>query len=202
MLLRAPTAGLFGALAWVRRRHRALHPVGAAFEAEVDLGPTAPEPLGPGRTVPGIARVSRGAGLPQPLPDVQGIALKLPSLHGPGRDQDLLFATAWARHLLRPVLRDDSVELSTILPYALPGGEQLVFGLIPCGDGRYDLVSAPVGGRWREPWGEVRLGRRLPQTVAEELRFHPYTSAPDLRPAGPLNALRVPAYRASQSVRR
>lgn len=202
MLLRLPTAALFGAAAWLRRRHRALHPRGTAFAAELELGPAAPAPLGPGRSVPAVVRLSRGAGLPAPLPDVHGVAVKLPSLHGPGRDQDLLFATTWRRHLLRPVRHAHTAEVSSILPFALPGGRREVFGLLPAEAGRYRLASAPVGGTWGAPWGELRLGRELPETVAEELRFHPFATAPDLRPVGPFSELRKPAYRASQSVRR
>ena len=202
MLLRAPTAGLFGGLAWLRGRHRSFHPRGAAFAVEVDLRASAPTPLGPGRTVAGVARLSRALGLPRALPDILGVALKLPSLHGPGHDQDLLFATTWRRHVLRPTRSFQAAEVSSILPFALPGGRREVFGLLPAGDGRFELASAPVGGHWGEPWGDVRLGRQLPGTVAEELRFHPFTTSPDLRPVGPFSDLRKPAYRASQSVRR
>ncbi|HEU4656948.1 MAG TPA: hypothetical protein VFR97_05465 [Capillimicrobium sp.] len=202
MLARLPTAALFGTVAWLRGRHRALHPNGDAYEAEVELGPDAPAPLGPSRTVAAIARLSRGGGLPAPLPDVHGVAVKLPSLHGPGHDQDLLFATTWRRHVLRPVRRFEHVEHSTILPFELPGGRRVVFGALPDGEGRFALASAPVLGDWGEPWGELRLGRRLPAVVAEELRFDPFATAPGLRLSGPFSELRRPAYRASQAVRR
>jgi hypothetical protein len=201
MVLRAATAALFGGLALLRGRRRALHPRGRAFSAELELGANAPGPFGPGRTVPAIVRLSRGAGLPKPLPDVHGIAIKVPSMHGPGHDQDLLLASSWLRHVLRPVLRFDAAEFSTVMPYE-HAGELLVIGLLPEAADRYRMASARVGRAWGRPWGLLRLGDELPATVAEELRFHPFTTAPDLCPAGPFSDLRKPAYRASQSVRR
>lgn len=201
VILRRPTAALFGGLAWLRGRHRAFHPNGTAFSAELTLEPNAPVPLGPDRIVPAVVRLSRATGVPPPLPDVHGIAVRVPSLHGPGHDQDLLFATTWRRHLLRPVRGNKAVEHSTILPYE-HAGERFVFGALPSGPQSYTLHSAPVGGRWGPAWGELRLEAELPATVAEELRFDPFNTAPDLRPVGPFSRLRRPAYDASQSVRR
>ncbi|MBW3577620.1 MAG: hypothetical protein KY462_07780 [Actinobacteria bacterium] len=48
---------------------------------------------------------------------------------------------------------------------------------------------------------ELRLGDRLPQDVADDLRFDPWHTGQALRPVGVLNRLRRPAYRASQSGR-
>ena len=68
---------IFGALTGLRRR-RIFHPEGAAFEARVrvDGAAVAGELGGIGAGwLRAIARFSRGAGLPQRLPDVLGLAL-------------------------------------------------------------------------------------------------------------------------------
>jgi hypothetical protein len=39
----------------------------------------------PARPIRPLLRFSRGAGLPEPLPDVLGVAIRLPDAHGPGR---------------------------------------------------------------------------------------------------------------------
>src|SRR4029450_7999147 len=50
-----------------------------------------------GATHQALLRFSRGAGLPEPLPDALGVAIKLPDAHGPGVDQDLLLTSSTAR---------------------------------------------------------------------------------------------------------
>ena len=199
MTLRGLTAARLGALAWPRRRTP--HPAAVAFAAELRLDPEAPTPLGPGRTVPAIVRLSRATDGPEGLRDVHGIAVKAPSLHGPGHDQDLLFTPTGRRHLLRRARDPSGAGYSTILPFE-HAGERFVLGALPSGPERYTLHSAPVGGAWGPAWGELRLEDELPPTVAEELRFDLFTTAPDLRPVGPLRQLRRQAYRAGQSVRR
>ena len=51
-------------------------------------------------------RFSRGAGLPEPLPDILGVAVRVLDSHGPGGHQDFLLATSSglpvAHHALLP----------------------------------------------------------------------------------------------------
>jgi len=200
MTLDAPTAALFGALARARGGRRALHPRGRTYAATLELGDRAPAPLGPGRSADVLVRLSRSIGLPPPLPDVLGAAIRLPDHAGPGRHQDLLLSSTWGRHVLRPARTHDRGELSTILPFE-HAGRRFVIGLLPRGGGRFALASAAPARRWGEPWGELRLGEPLPAQAGEPLRFDPFNTAPGLRLTGPFSELRRPAYAASQAAR-
>jgi hypothetical protein len=57
-----------------------------------------------------LLRFSRGAGLPEPLPDALGVAIKLPDAHGPSADQDLLLTSSSDRPLLRRLLLPDGLQ--------------------------------------------------------------------------------------------
>jgi len=81
-------AGVFYALAVLRRR-RSLHPgVGYAGWLQVDAGAArSGVPLfSPDAWHRAVLRFSRDAGRPEPLPDALGVAVKLPAAHGPGAD--------------------------------------------------------------------------------------------------------------------
>ena len=84
----APAAAAgFYALAVLRRR-RSLHPTGVGYQGELLVGNDGRVgvPLfRPGAAHTALLRFSRGAGLPEPLPDALGVAVKLPDAHGPGR---------------------------------------------------------------------------------------------------------------------
>jgi hypothetical protein len=221
----------FYALATVRRR-RSLHPVGMGYQGWLqvpDEGP--PRPGVPlfqaGATHPALLRFSRGAGLPEPLPDALGAAIKLPDAHGPGVDQDLLLTSSTDRPLLRRLLFPARSfvrgAFSTALPYDL-GSNRVVLLLVPAhsnagrsadGDGhrpaggalaelratadglRFELRTGRSFGH-SQPLATLRLGAPLPAEQTEALRFNPWTTGPGIRPAGWLNLLRDVAYRASQ----
>jgi hypothetical protein len=108
--------------------------------------------LRPGAAYPALLRFSRGAGLPEPLPDALGVAVKLPDVHGPGADQDLLLSRSVDRPLLRRLLFPARSFLrgafSTALPYDLDG-ERVVVLLVPTppGNGRSPGGCRPR--RWR-----------------------------------------------------
>jgi hypothetical protein len=67
-----------------------------------------------------LLRFSRGAGLPEPLPDALGVAIKLPDAHGPGADQDLLLTSSSDRPLLRRLLFPARSFLRGAFSTALP----------------------------------------------------------------------------------
>jgi hypothetical protein len=150
----AAAAG-FSALAALRRR-RSLHPTGVGYRGRLVIRDNDPGRPGvslfrPGAAYPALLRFSRGAGLPEPLPDALGVAIKLPDAHGPDADQDLLLTSSTDRPLLRRLLFPARSFLrgafSTALPYDL-GGEQVVLLLlvpVHAGDGR----SASAGPRRR-----------------------------------------------------
>jgi len=136
----------FYALAALRRR-RSLHPTGIGYQGLLEVAAEHPARSGvplfqAGATHRAILRFSRGAGLPEPLPDALGVAIKLPDAHGPGADQDLLLTSSTDRPLLRRLLFPARSfvhgAFSTALPYDL-GSERVVLLLVPA------LTSA--GGR-------------------------------------------------------
>jgi hypothetical protein len=222
----------FYALATARRR-RSLHPTGTGYQGLLQVphqGPAWPGvPLfQAGATHPALLRFSRGAGLPEPLPDALGVAIKLPDAHGPGADQDLLLTSSIDRPLLRRLLFPARSfvrgAFSTALPYDL-GNDRVVLLLVPAhssagqsadGDGHRavngalaELRAAAANGFGFElrtarsfgrsrPLATLRIGPPLPAEQTEALRFNPWTTGPGIRPTGWLNLLRDAAYRASQ----
>jgi hypothetical protein len=220
----------------VLRRSRSLHPTGIGFEGWLqvpDQGPARPGvPLfQAGATHPTLLRFSRGAGLPEPLPDALGVAIKLPDAHGPGADQDLLLTSSTDRPLLRRLLFPARSfvrgAFTTALPYDL-GDDRVVLLLVPARAGhrrstdgggragggalaelrasaangsRFELRTARSFGR-SQALATVTVGPPLPHDQTEALRFNPWTTGPGIRPAGWLNLLRDTAYRASQRGRR
>jgi hypothetical protein len=229
----AAAAGFY-ALTALRRR-RSLHPTGVGYRGRLvvrddDPGRPGVSLFQPGAAYPALLRFSRGAGLPEPLPDALGVAVKLPDAHGPDADQDLLLTSSTDRPLLRRLLFPARSFLrgafSTALPYDL-GGEQVVLLLVPvrAGEGRsasgghrrtgsafselraaavdglcFELRAAGSVGR-SQPIAALTVGEPLPADETEMLRFNPWTTGPGIRPAGWLNLLRAAAYRASQRSR-
>jgi hypothetical protein len=217
--LQTVAGGLFGAVSALRGRKRSLHPHGVAFTAALRVDEGAPLPAG---RHDAVVRLSRGVGLPQPLPDVLGVAIKA---YLPAGEQDLLLATSLdgpvLHHLLVPTAGFTARPFSSSLPFASNGALFVVGALpeaaaaAPPGNdleravaliGRrglaYRLVSASLTGRWGPPWARLTPDRRLPDADAERLRFNPYNAAGGLRPAGALNLLRRGAYPGSQLGRR
>ena len=93
----------FSLLAGLRRR-RSLHPAGAGYRGRFVVDDDHPDRQGvplvqPGTAATAVLRLSRAAGLPEPLPDALGVAVKLPDVYGPGADQDLLLTSSIDRQL-------------------------------------------------------------------------------------------------------
>jgi hypothetical protein len=155
-----------------------------------------------------LLRCSRGAGLPEPLPDALGVAIKLPDAHGPSADQDLLLTSSTDRPLLRRLLFPARSfvhgAFSTALPYDL-GSERVVLLLVPilssAGRSSGGAGHRPVGGALAElravaanglelelrtarslgrsqPLATVTVGPPLPADQTEALRFNPWTTGP------------------------
>jgi hypothetical protein len=226
----------FHALAAVRRK-RSLHPIGVGYQGWLRVVPneSLPRPGVPlfqaGATYRAVLRFSRGAGLPEPLPDALGVAIKLPDAHGAGVDQDLLLTSSIDRPLLRRLLFPARSfvrgAFSSALPYDL-GSDRVVLLLVPVftSAGRsaggvdrraggalaelraiaahglgFELRTARSFGR-SQPLATVMVGPPLPADQTEALAFNPWTTGPGIRPSGWLNLLRDAAYQASQRGRR
>lgn len=219
------TGALFKAMSRVRRA-KAAHPVGTVHEAvlRVDGGPHVPAEatlLGTLAEHRAVVRFSRSLGLPRRLPDLFGIALRLPDVHGEGRHQDFLMVTSVdapiLHHVFVPVLDAQQAPYSSALPYRA-GAERFLVGIQPVPDSprppgstieekldraaatgglRFKLSIAAPGGRFA-PVGTLEVGRRLPDEH-EGMRFNPWNTGGGLEPAGLLNRLRAYAYPASQA---
>jgi hypothetical protein len=219
----------FSLLARLRRR-RSLHPTGAGYRGwlTVDGGGQAAAALFvPGAAQPALVRFSRAAGLPEPLPDALGVAVKLPDAHGPGCDQDLLLTSSIDRPLLRRLLFPATSfvrgAFSSALPYQLDG-QKVVLLLVPVlpdggrppegaarrGGGALAELDAAIAAGLQfqlrvagslgpsQPLATLTTGEPLPTEQTEQLRFNPWTTGPGIRPCGWINLLRDSAYRASQ----
>ena len=217
----AGAASLFEALSRPRRK-RAFHPFGAGFAAS--FAPAPSQRIGV-PTLEGehgaVVRLSRSLGLPEPLPDPCGVALRLSDAHGEGRHQDFLFASSarapLARHALLPSRGFADRPLSTLLPYRV-GGRLTLFSVRvlgaagpgpkladlrerSLGELELELSAAGLVGGWR-PIATIALGARLPPDETEQLRFDPTNTGGGLELAGLLNRLRGPSYAGSQAGRR
>jgi len=204
------------------------HPTGSGYRAEVMITPAGRPTGAPFLDQPGsfaaMVRLSRGAGVPDPFPDVLGLAIKVIDANGPGRDQDFLLVSSagapMARHMLVPATGFLGRPFSSVLPY-LVGRRIRLFGAIPDtpavhdggtalaevhvaaarGELRFDLTMAGEFGVWHRI-GELRVGQPLDDADADALRFSPWHTGPGITPVGILQTLRLPAYRGSQHWRR
>lgn len=218
------SAAAFGLLSALRR-NRVFHPVGEAYSGTLSLNPSAANLL-PFELTTGLdvtVRFSRGAGLPEPLPDILGLAIKMPLEVAGAPEQDLLLASSGdapgVRHLLIPAKSFFRPTYSSVLPYRTADDRHLVLGaradtsLISRKGDFGDLELAAIEGRLRfdlqvaEPtggWtviGSLEVGNPLGPEVSHALRFNPWNTHPDLQPAGPLNTMRLSSYKASQAAR-
>jgi hypothetical protein len=214
----AATRIIFRAAASVRGA-RVFHPKGVAYRATAVIDDTAPTGM-PRGSFEGIVRFSRGAGLPDVLPDVHGVAVKLLDACGDGCDQDLLLASSWSprltRRLLRPTRSFGTGLYSSVLPYDAAGASHLVaarFRGSPPADldelvaaldvrgCRLELLVAPPTGPWRVV-GRVEVHPvRLADDAQAAVSFDPWHTAGGFVPTGTLNRLRRPAYNASRQGR-
>ena len=213
---------------WMSRLRgaKAAHPAGTVYEAvlHVDGGAHVP-PTATLLATPAehraVVRFSRSLGLPPRMPDLFGIAIRLPDVHGWGRHQDLLMVTSvdapLLHHIFIPVVDPQQAPYSCSLPYRA-GGERFLLGVQPLaasprlpgrtvderleraaatGKLRFAVSTAPLAGRFA-PFGQLRVGKRLADE-ANGIRFNPWNTGGGLEPAGALNRLRAYAYPASQA---
>lgn len=207
------SAALFASLSSLRRK-RFFHPEGETYGGTATFMETELEFPFIGET-PALVRLSRGAGLPRALPDVLGLAVKFPDL-----GHDLLLATsgnnAVSRHLLLPASSFFSMTYSSVLPYELDDA-LIVFGaradrslrdidsgtpedlghLVASGELRFDLTLCRLGARTTETFASLVVDGHH----EGDIHFNPWNCRAPLRPAGPLNRLRLETYQASQEAR-
>lgn len=217
--------GLLAALA-AARRGKAVHPHGVVYAGRL-LVTGAPDAPGGAALLsePGeheaIVRFSRSVGVPRPLPDLLGMSIRLPDVHGRDRHQDFLLVTSIdlpvAHHVFAPATDTQQRPYTSSLPYR-SGDELYLVGALPdpssprpSGDDEFERLDraaatgrlrfrfavAPMMGRFRQI-GELWISERLPDDL-DALRFNPFNTGGGLVPAGSLNLARDRAYRLSQA---
>jgi hypothetical protein len=224
-LARTGASALFGAIAKVTGR-RSLHPDGVAFAATLVVDEPA---LGGARlfAAPGrhraFVRFSRGFGIPEPLPEILSLAVKVPDAYGPGQDQDLLLTASGDRPILRHVFAGGRSHLkrtySSVLPFSV-GGRTMVFGAVPraaaprergedldelaaaarAGELALDLRAATPLGPWQTV-ARLEVGERLGPDEERALAFNSDHAGGGIAPTGVLNKVRGGAYAASARYR-
>lgn len=203
---RAAAGTLFGTLAKLTG-DRPIHPDGAAFTAElvVDKPRLRRARLfaKPGRH-DAVVRLSRGFGLPRPIPDLMSMAIKVPDAYGPGRDQDLLLTAAGERPLLRHLFAWGGTHAdraySTVLPFRV-GETTMLLGASPDPDARgFDLRAATPTGPWHTI-ARLELHERLSAEAEDALAFNSETTGGGIAPSGLINRVRAAAYDAAAAGR-
>ena len=118
-------AGLPIQLGAALRRRRLFHPVGVLANGSIErLAP-------PGQGLPVesasiVGRVSKGAGLPGSLPDIAGLAFRMPPGAFAASPWDVLLASAGSglltRVVLQPVTSWSGASFSSVMPLGYEGG--------------------------------------------------------------------------------
>jgi len=192
----AALAGATRALAWLRPADKPLHPEGVTLLGRIDRLGSAPPSGVPWLDDVGqdevLVRLSRAVGLPAPLPDIHGLAIRLVSDEHPG--DVLLASTGWGR-LGRFVLtmgrRPESRPLTTLLPYRTAAGP-VVLGARATDSASYQLSWAPYDGDWR-PFATLELSGE--QALDQEISFDPVRrQVPGLAQYPVVVHLREPSY--------
>jgi hypothetical protein len=195
-----------GVLAALRPAAKPLHPEGGVTEGLlVRLGseePSGAEWLDAVAEDRVLVRRSRAVGLPAPLPDIFGLALRVP-VPGGGYG-DLLFATTGlgrlTRFTLSPGRSPYSRPLTTLLPYRTSRGPTLLSAVHRTSD-LVDLAWAVGTGPWRR-FASLRLSQDPPPAEDAEVSFDPVRNPlPGLDIYDWVRRLREPSYRTARRSR-
>ena len=197
-------AGATQTLAALRTAAKPLHPEGEVYRGRLTRrGTGRSEEAGVGWIdEPGaddvVVRLSRAVGLPDGVPDIHGLALRVLGEDGPA---DLLFATTGTRPVTRFVLtpsrRPRTRPMTTLLPYRTVTGP-LLLRAEPAGADAYELSWARPTGRWR-PFATLHLESHPGDP---EISFDPVLHrVPGLEQYPSVRRLREPAYRRARRSR-
>ncbi|HET9861238.1 MAG TPA: hypothetical protein VFQ19_15770 [Nocardioidaceae bacterium] len=195
-------AGITRAVAALRVPAKPLHPHGDVVLGELRRTGLEPPTGVPWLDSPGtdivLVRLSRAVGLPAPVPDIFGLALRVPvgQRHG-----DLLFASTGisrvGRFVLRPHFSPSRGAMTTLLPYRTPQGPTLLAVVPGSGDG-FDVMCARVNGKWRQVGTLTLMSADADALVS----FDPVrNTVPGLENYDFIRALREPAYRIARRSR-
>jgi len=150
-----------------------------------------------------LVRQSRAVGLPAPLPDVFGLAVRVPT--DDGQHGDLLLATTGlgrlTRFTLTPARSPYTRPMTTLLPYRTPAGPLLLSAVLD--DERTVSLAWAVGsGAWH-PFAELVLREAPVDHPDLRLSFDPVTNPlPGLETYDWVRRLREPSYANARRSRR
>ncbi|MFN8192422.1 MAG: hypothetical protein U0R78_18760 [Nocardioidaceae bacterium] len=167
----------------VVRRHGSPEPTGVAWLDETGVDDV-------------LVRQSRAVGIPAPLPDIHGVAIRVPTSDGAVGDL-LLASTGWGR-LTRFVLTAGpsagTRPMTTLLPYRTDRGPLLI-GARSSGPDAYVLAWTVGAGAWRI-FGALELGERVSVEAGDaRISFDPVQHRlPGLEQYPTVMRLREPAY--------
>ena len=150
-----------------------------------------------------LVRQSRAVGMPAPVPDIFGLALRVPTEDD--RHGDLLFASTGlgrlTRYTLTPARSPDGRPLTTLLPYRTPAGPVLLSAVFR-DETRVALAWAVGSGDWH-PFAELVLHRDATDQEDVRLSFDPVRRVlPGLETYDWVRRLREPAYTTARRSRR
>ena len=193
------------ALGTALRGARVFHPRGDAFTGTVETdggGEFGARVLDEAGRHDVVVRLSRGVGLPSPLPDIVGLAIRFEGRGRGGGPLDVLVNTAGGPPVLRHLFLPEPLgrTFSSVLPYRTGSGRLVLLGARKEGEG-WNLLAASLAGSWTR-WGRLTLGPAVPDVEAEQLRFRPTVGADDLQPVELFRSVRDRSYRQSQALRR
>ncbi|WP_121253834.1 hypothetical protein [Nocardioides ferulae] len=191
-------------IAAVRPASKPLHPQGRVRKACLYRHGLSPELGVPWLDMAGIdevvVRESRAIGLPGALPDIHGLAVRVPV--GDGTSGDLLFAsTGWgrvSRFVLTASREPGGRPMTTLLPYRTPAGP-LLLGARLIGDQTVELSCSVDQGDWRH-FADLRLSDE--DAGDPDVSFDPVRNQlPGLDQYRMVERLREPAYAQARASR-
>jgi hypothetical protein len=201
------------------RHRRVFHPVGVMANGTLERSAPPGEGL-PVDSTEVVARVSKGIGSPGPLPDIAGLAVRIPPQPFAATPWDMLLASAVARVVLRPVATWSGASLSSLMPLRYQGSYWWVRARIVTeiaepglsldsisahirdGSVQFDLQQASGTSEFR-PMAHLTLNEVTSEGASQEIAFDPTIhSAPDVKLAPEwLTDLRRRAYQRSREGR-
>lgn len=197
-------SGATRALAAVRPAAKPLHPQGQVQQACLYRHgvepPVGVEFLDTVSTDEVVVRESRAIGLPRQLPDIHGLAIRVPNADG--SHGDLLFATTGWGKVTRFVLTFSKTPygrpLTTLLPYDTAAGPVLL-GARSSGAHTVELVCSVGDREWRH-FADLRLSQS--DAPDQDISFDPVRNQlPGLEQYGWVRRLRAPAYEEARQTR-
>jgi hypothetical protein len=147
-----------------------------------------------------VVRRSRAIGLPSSVPDIHGLAIRVPLAEG--GQGDILFATTgwgrFTRFLLTASRSPEGRPMTTLLPYETPSGA-LLLGAHAIGEETFELAVAPYDGEWTV-FADLRLSSLPGEDQA--ISFDPVANRlPGLDQYEVVQRLREPAYQTARARR-